>query len=133
VSAQPKVIAGGVGAILLFDLLAAVASRALAFPYARASVGSYFIYLIVGFVAARVASRSRAKQGAIAAAFVGLAHASAGWAIAWSVGPGRPPAGTISPLQWALTAAVVVLFAALVGFLGGAVGVRSRRNVTTVV
>jgi hypothetical protein len=128
VSARARVIVGGVFTVLLFDVIASVAARILAFPYARASVGSYFIYLGVGFIAARVAVHSRAKEGAIAAAVAGFADASAGWAISWIIGPGRPSNGTISPIQWAVTAIVVVLFAALIGFLGGAVGARSRAS-----
>jgi len=128
VSARARVIAGGVVTVLLFDVMASVAARVLPFPYARASVGSYFIYLAVGFIAARAAGHSRAREGAIAAAVAGFADASAGWALSWIIGPGRPPNGTISPIQWAVTAAVVVLFAALIGFLGGAVGARSRTS-----
>lgn len=128
-SPRARVIAGGIVAVLLFDLIASYASLALDFSYARASIGSYFIYLITGVFAARAATTSRAKNGAIAAAIVGFADASAGLAISWIIGPGRPPAGSLSPAEWIVTAAIVVLFAGAVGFLGGAVGARSNPNV----
>jgi hypothetical protein len=130
VSSRTRIIAGGIVAVLLFDLVASLASQGLAFAYARASVGSYFIYLIVGVLAGRAATASRAKQGAIAAAIVGFADASAGWAISWTIGPGRTPIGTLTPGVWIITAAVVVLFAGAIGFLGGAVGARSKANVS---
>jgi hypothetical protein len=132
VSARARVITGGVVTVLLFDLITSVAARVFGFPYARASVGSYFIYLAVGFFAARVAVHSRARQGAFAAAVAGFADVSAGWAISGIIGPGRLPNGSISPIQWVVTTTIVVLFAASIGFLGGAVGARSRR-VSTVV
>ena len=128
-SPRTRVIVGGVVAVLIFDVIASYASLALAFSYARASVGSYFIYLITGVSAARAATTSRAKEGAIAAAIVGFADASAGLAISWIIGPGRPPSGTLSAAEWIVTAAIVVLFAGGVGFLGGAVGARSNANV----
>ncbi|MDB4893687.1 MAG: hypothetical protein JWL61_5542 [Gemmatimonadetes bacterium] len=128
-SRQARVIAGGIVAVLLFDLIASYASLAFEFSYARASVGSYFIYLITGVSGARASLTSRARQGAIAAAIVGFADASAGLAISWIIGPGRPPDGTLSPAEWIVTAVIVVLFAGAVGFLGGAVGARSNPNV----
>ena len=125
---RTRIIAGGVVAVLLFDLIASVASRELGFSYTRASVGSYFIYLITGAVAARAASKARARQGAIAAAIVGFADVTAGWAISWVVGPGKVTNETLTPLMWLTTMIVVVLFAGAVGFLGGAVGARSKLN-----
>ena len=128
-SPRARVIAGGIVVVLLFDLVASYASLALEFSYARASVGSYFIYLITGVFSARAATTSRAREGAISAAIVGFADASAGLAISWIIGPGRPPAGTLSAAEWMVTAAIVVLFAGAVGFLGGAVGARSNQDI----
>ncbi|MEO5818186.1 MAG: hypothetical protein ABIT20_23150 [Gemmatimonadaceae bacterium] len=129
-SPRTRIIAGGIVAVLLFDLVASLASQALAFPYARASVGAYFIYLIIGVLAGRAATASRAWQGAIAAAIAGFADASAGWAFSWLIGPGRTPNGTLTPAEWIISAATVVLFAGAVGFLGGAVGARSNPTVS---
>jgi len=120
------IIAIGVIAVILFDALASIASRMWDFPYARASVGSYFLYLAIGFVAGRNATSSRAATGAVAAGIAGFADASVGWAVSWQIGPGRTPTGTISPMQWWLVAVFVVVFAAAIGFFGGVVGARSR-------
>ncbi|MEP7002089.1 MAG: hypothetical protein ABI969_16490 [bacterium] len=116
----------GAFAVILFDAIASIASRALGFPYARASVGSYFLYLAIGFAAGRHAATSRARSGAIAAAIAGFADVSVGWAVSWQIGPGRPPSGMITPMQWWLVAVFVLLFAAAIGFFGGVVGARSR-------
>jgi uncharacterized membrane protein YeaQ/YmgE (transglycosylase-associated protein family) len=124
--AQRTVIAAGCVAVVLFDLAASLAARRFEFAYARASVGSYFIYLIIGFVAGRGARVHRARFGAIAAATAGFVDASVGWAVSWTLGPGRSPDGTLSPVRWVLTAALVVLFAAAIGYLGGVLGARSR-------
>jgi hypothetical protein len=124
--AQRTVIAAGCAAVVLFDAAASLAARRFDFAYPRASVGSYFIYLMIGFIAGRGAQRHRARFGAIAAAVAGFADASLGWAVSWMIGPGRSPTGTLSPVGWVLTAAVVVLFAAMIGYVGGVLGARSR-------
>lgn len=125
-TSQRKVIIGGCVAVVLFDVLASAASRSFAFPYARASVGSYFIYAAVGFLAGRCSDCLHARAGARAAAIAGFADASLGWAASWMIGPGRTPSGSLTPLTWILTAIMVAAFASMVGFLGGAVGGRSR-------
>jgi hypothetical protein len=129
VNQRTRIIAGGIIAVLLFDLVASLAARSLGFPYATTAVGMYFIYLVTGFLAGRAAATSRAKEGAIAAALAGFADASAGWAMEWIIGVGRPPSGTLTPTEWIITAAIAVLFAAGIGFLGGAVGARSNPHV----
>ena len=123
---QRIVICVGCIVVVLFDLVASLAARHFDFPYVRASIGSYFIYLIVGFLAGRVARDHHARAGSTAAAIVGLADVSIGWAVSWAIGPGRPPSGTLSPVAWLLTAAVVVVFASAVGYVGGVLGARSR-------
>src|SRR5882757_4191122 len=90
---QLRSVAGGVAAILLFDLVASVASRALPFPYVRATAGSYAIYFLIGLLVARTAGSSPVRAAAIAAGIAGLAEASLGWAISWQIGPGRLPPG----------------------------------------
>lgn len=119
------IIVAGVVAVILFDALASFASRAFEFSYVRASVGSYFLYLAIGFAAGRNATTSGARHGAVAAAIAGFADASAGWAVSWQIGPGRLPSGAIAPGQWVFTAVFVVVFAAAIGFFGGVVGARS--------
>jgi hypothetical protein len=123
---QRIVIGTGCVVVVLFDLVASLAARRFEFPYERASVGSYFIYLIFGFLAGRSARGHRARAGTTAAAVVGLADVSLGWAVSWAIGPGRPPSGTLSPGAWMITAAAVVAFAGAIGYVGGVLGARSR-------
>jgi hypothetical protein len=124
--ARRNVIVASCVAVLLFDLVASLAARQFEFPYVRASVGSYFLYLLFGFLAGRNGRGHRAQAGATAAAVAGMVDVSLGWAISWAIGPGRPPSGTLSPIAWMITAAVVVLFAAAIGYIGGVLGARSQ-------
>jgi len=127
---QRAVIAAGCIVVVLFDLLVSLAARRFGFPHARASIGSYFIYLSIGFAAGRGARVDRARVGALAAAIAGVADASVGWAISWAAGPGRSPSDTLSPSEWIIAAAVVVVFAAAIGYVGGVLGARSRPGAT---
>lgn len=122
---EARLIGVGVAAVLLFDLLASLASLRFGFSYGRASVGSYLVYLAIGFVAARTAATGPIAAAAFAAGAVGLADASIGWAISWALGPGRLPATQpLTPARWLRTAAFVVVLAAVVGALGGVAGRR---------
>src|SRR5205085_2253381 len=100
---RASLAAAGCVAIVAFDVLASIASRVLGFPYSRASVGSYFIYLAIGFIAARAAESDRAKTGAATAAVAGLAEASIGWAASWALGPGQWVGQVLTPTRWAIT------------------------------
>jgi hypothetical protein len=127
VSQQSKIILGGVGAVIGYDLLASLASRSLGFPYASASVGSYILYLLIGFVAARHASVAPIRHAAVAAGIAGLADASVGWAISWALGPGRLPAGIqMTAAQRVITALIVGAVAAGLGALAGVLGRRRQ-------
>lgn len=121
-----RIIITGCLATVAFDIIASLASRALHFHYARASVGTFFILLAIGFIAGREADSESARAGALAAMIAGLADASIGWAAAWAIGPGRSVNGPLTPARWFGTAAVVAGLAALVGYVGGAVGGRGR-------
>ena len=123
--ASMKIVLGGIGAVLAFDLVASLAARGLRFPYAWASLGSYVLYLLIGYVAARAATGSPISNAAVAAALAGLADASAGWAIAWWLGPGRSPTGlAMTPAKWFAVAVIVVAVAAGIGVVGGLAGRR---------
>lgn len=124
-----KVIIGGATAVLVFDVLASLASSRFGLAYGAASVGSCIIYLAIGYLAARTSALSPVRHAAAAAALAGLVDASAGWAIAWQMGPGQLPAGVaLTPARWVSTAVVVVALAAAVGALGGIAG-RSRSTI----
>lgn len=111
---------------MLYDALASLASRALGFPYERASVGSYLIYLAVGFAVARASTRSRVRSAALGTGLVGLVDATIGWGVSWAIGPGRIVDGTLSPARWSATAVGVVVFATIVGTVGGVLGARGQ-------
>lgn len=125
VSYQTRVVALGVCAVLVFDLVASLAARRFGFPYTRAGIGSYILYLIIGYLAARGALRDPLRTAATASAIAGFADASLGWAISWRLGVGKLPDDVVlTPRRWVSTAVVVVMLAVAVGTLGGLVGRR---------
>ena len=119
----------GVVGILTFDVVASFASRVFAFPYVRATVGSYLIYFAIGFCAARASTVAPLRTAAIAAAVAGLAEASLGWWLSALIGPGRMTAGVELTLsRWIGVAIFVVAVAAGIGSVGGRVG-RARPHI----
>jgi hypothetical protein len=106
---------GGLG-VVVFDAIASVLSRQLGFAYTTAAWGSYVLYVVVGFVAAR---RGGMSAAIVAGLLVGLVDASAGWAVSWDVGPGHPAGFTLTPLSWCVVAITVAIFAAICGAIGG--------------
>jgi hypothetical protein len=115
----------GALSIVLFDLVASLASRVFGFPYGYATLGSLLIYASIGFVAAR---RVDVAAAATASAAVGFVEATLGWAISWLIGPGRLPSGTPSLGRIANTVLIVTLIGAAIGALGGIIGQRSGRR-----
>lgn len=116
-----RVVLLGCCAVVAFDGLASLASVAFHFPYARASVGSYLLYLAIGFSAARTCAAQRVRAAAVAGAICGLVDASPGWWLSTSIGASAP----LRPLTmsaWLLTAALVMVFSTIVACIGGAVG-----------
>ena len=73
-------------AILAFDVAAAVAARAIGFPYGYASAGKLVIYLVAAFLAAR---RFGFGWALVVGVVLGLTDATLGWAASWAIGPGR--------------------------------------------
>jgi hypothetical protein len=114
-------------------VLASLASQRLGFAYARASFGSYLIYLAIGFVAARGAAANAVAVAALTSAVAGFVDASMGWALSWRIGPGRLPGGASLTIgRWIATAAFVIALAAAVGAVGGIAGHRSASGVAAV-
>jgi hypothetical protein len=123
----------GSGAVIIFDVLASLASRRFGFAYARASFGSLVIYFTIGFFAARVSESNPVTAGALAAGIAGLVDASAGWAASWSLGPGRLPKDMpLTVRRWINAAVFVVALAAVVGVIGGVAGRLTELNVAAV-
>jgi hypothetical protein len=128
-TSQIKVVVLGSAAVVIFDILASLASRRFGFAYARAGYGSYLIYLAVGFFAARASESNAIATAAVAAGVAGLVDASVGWAVSWALGPGRLPDGLqLTVARWLSTAMFVVGLAAAVGAVGGIAGHRSTSH-----
>src|ERR1051326_2505304 len=85
----PIVIGGGI-AVLLFDAVGSLVSKQLGFSYALLLPGSLLIY---GTVAALVARRRDWLLGLLAALAMGLTDLTAGWAVSWFIGAGKPEGG----------------------------------------
>ena len=104
--------------VLAFDTGASIASRFFGISYARLAVVSLFSYIIVGAIAGRYV------QPLLAAAIVGImgaVDATAGWAISWSIGPGRPPPERRSSSAIARASASVTITAAILGLVSALV------------
>jgi len=110
------VILLGGATILAFDTIGSLASLRFTFPYSRLMFGSFAIYFAVGFVTA--ASES-VTSAAVTAAIVGLVESTAGWAISWWIGPGRPADYPVTGSRIVGTVFFVMMLGALFGALGG--------------
>ena len=111
------VLAIGASVVLCYDTAAALASRRFGFRYSRAQIGSYLLYAAIGYATVR---NGTAVTPYTAGAVIGLVDVTAGWAVSWAIGPGRPPSGTLVPRQWLFIAAIMVMVAGICGMLGGA-------------
>ncbi len=117
------------GAIVLFDAAASIASRQLGFPYTDATVGSYILYAIGGFLAARRADLAFAAQ---VGAVLGLVDATLGWAVSSAIHPNVPPMPHLTLAMWLFVAIVVVLTSVVCALVGGAVGRATRRSSSSI-
>jgi hypothetical protein len=106
----------GALAIVVFDLLASVASRTIGFRYSYATVGSWLIYAAFGFMIGRRVNVGAASLGV---AIIALVEATIGWAVSWAIGPGRPPNGIPSIGVLAITVVLVTATGAIIGALAG--------------
>ncbi|MGH2943577.1 MAG: hypothetical protein ACRDLN_12475 [Solirubrobacteraceae bacterium] len=110
-----RLVLGGGVAVVVFDALAALASKTLEFDYALAELGSVLIYVAAGYAVGRVRGDLRACS--VAGALVSLVDATAGWAVSAAIGPGRiEGAGAFIVVA---TIVGVVLVGALLGWIGG--------------
>ena len=118
-----RIAARGSIAVVAFDLTASLASRYLGFAYGSASLGSYLLYLAIGYFAARASVSSRIGNAALAAGACGLVVASIGWAISRAIGPGHLPTNSpFSVAKWVGVAILLCGLAAAVGAIGGLAG-----------
>ncbi len=80
-------LAAGVAAVLLFETLGALAAKRFGFRYGNLTVPMWLLYLLLGlFVQIALLDVRRTVAVAAVAAVV---EATAGWAIAVRIGPGR--------------------------------------------
>ena len=115
-SPAQTVLFGGVAAVLALDTVASSATRWLGFPYKLAMLASLAIYATVGYFTGRA---DPTASPALAAAIVGVVESTAGWAISWAIGPGRP--ATMKHIRTQMLLAVLggATIAAAVGWAGG--------------
>ena len=106
----------GAIAVVLFDTVASLASRALGFPYGAAAIGSWIIYALTGAYAAR---DGRIRAGAGAGAVTGFVDATVGWWISMQIRPaGVSPDAVLTPATIAVTVLTVSLMAAAIATIG---------------
>lgn len=110
-------------AIVLFDVVAAFASRGLGFRYANASFGSWLIYLVIGYLAAR--HSGKLMDAALAAGASGIVEATLGWWLSSRIVPLQVPLNAFSATAIIITVLIVALTAAGIGSVGGLAGRRS--------
>jgi hypothetical protein len=118
------IVIGGVVAVLVFDALGSFASKQFGFTYALLVPGSLLIY---GSVAALVARRRDWLLGLFAAMGMGFTDLTAGWAVSWLIGPGKPEGGvTLMTIVGAVM--TVSVLGGLAGAIGAWIGARRTRD-----
>jgi hypothetical protein len=108
------------GVIILFDVVASFASRALRFDYTSLAWVSLCLYFASGYLGCKFHGL---LGGALAGLVVGLADSTVGWALSSAVGPYVPSEkSNATPLLIAAVVTIVTLKATFVGFGGGLLG-----------
>jgi hypothetical protein len=98
-----------------FDAISSIASRRYKFNHALMAIVSFLIYAGAGFAATRFANQS---AGVMVAGCTGFFDATIGWKISMALKANtgnydnRPTTS-----KWIITAAVVTIFAAVLGFI----------------
>ena len=110
----------GALAVLAFDLIGSILSRAIGFDYTLLAFGSLVIYAAVGIFA----SRDFFLLGPIAAGIVGLVDSTLGWYLSWVIGPGKVE--DLSPEIALLTVLFVTAEATVTGLLAAGVALLVR-------
>lgn len=105
----------GAFAVIVFDTIGSFASRSFGFPYYWLTIGSFFIYFSVGFIAAKY---NRLMFAPLAAGITSLVDSTLGWYISWVIGPGRPTTEIDTNVIIA-SIAFVTFTGVFVGFIGG--------------
>lgn len=109
-----SVVLSGALAVILFDTLASFISRKFQISYGLFSIGSFFIYICVGFFGAKYGDLMRAV---IIAGIIGVIDSTIGWYISWIIGPGQ----TNIELT-VVNIASIIIFVTITALLFGLVG-----------
>lgn len=105
----------GIFTVVLFDVVASIASYSLGFNYAYLFVCSLLIYGSVGYF---IAADENLKSSILSGFIVGLTDATVGWTISSMVGVGVSIFEATAP-EIVLTAVIVSMAAAFIAFAGG--------------
>jgi hypothetical protein len=114
-----EVVHTGWISVLLFDIVASLASRSSGIPYVYASVGSFLIYATIGYL---VFSRRGLEAAVGAALLVELVDATLGWFISWQIGPGALSILLFTqPIVLVAIIVAILLFAVISAVIGASV------------
>ena len=114
------------GVIILFDVVASIASRTLKFDYTSLVWGSWCLYIAAGYFGCKFYGF---LGGAIAGLAAGLADSTAGWMLSSVIGPNIPftqPRYTL--LLVGLIITIVTLKATFVGLIGALLSLATKRR-----
>jgi hypothetical protein len=119
------IILAASAALVVLDIVGALAGKPLGFPYSSLGVVSLLIYLAVGLVGAW---RANFTVGVVAAAIVGFLDGTLGPLLAWLIGPGPVGQTTTEPRIFAYGITVVTATAAAAGLIGSLAGTWLERR-----
>jgi hypothetical protein len=102
-------------ALLAFDVILAFASRFSGIKYSSASIFSFVLYALIGYIASRPETL---LFGVLTATVCGAADASLGWWLSWIIGPGRWINLELTSIRWLFTFLFMLLLSSLFGFTG---------------
>lgn len=122
------VVVSAAGLLILLEIIGALASRPLGFPYPTLGALSLLIYATAGLFGAL---RAGLATGVLGAGLVGLLDGTFGPLCAWLVGSGPVGVTVLEPRVFAYRIAVVTATALAAGVVGALAGgwVERRRTV----
>jgi len=118
------IIFTGAVVVLVYDTAASFLPLSSGVSYGLFSLGSFLLYVIFGFLAAR---RSKWYFGAATGAILGFVDSTVGWAISWNIGPGKP-AVELNMALIVITVIFVVVSATVLGLFGGVLSLVNSRH-----
>jgi hypothetical protein len=118
IMSSTQVIFLGTALVLIFDTIAALLSRAADISYARFAVGSWIIYAAAGYLAAKFGRGGLVQLAIRTGVLLASTDSTLGWAISWSIGPGKVDGG-LTLGRWIVTALFVTAVASTLAAFGG--------------